>query len=396
MDREQGKCAGCIAFRGVNSALFNDGGKIHIVCDSHHLGAGKLNAEVSAMLPNKIYPDGTQLIVSVKPLEIELVKEGADNELNPKAENVSLAVVNGSQCECEHVTPAGLNARSPRVIVGRLPRIGNAITHNYYLTPKLPGDGSWIPVRLSTRAFKDWCQNEGTTKPFTINAVGLWRVYLSLKPGDSRYYIRPERSPLNISVEDGVATISKKKPGRISLDPYGLLGDMGLSNVPSDTYNTDNRLIVRYDEKRGLIGYRVPHLTGAFAIDRLAPPTYAEVLSVLNVIADRGSRRSPGFPFQIQFRSRAVRPKGATAVDASKKFHFWSLKKKKGCVFRVRRTLGARYFRTSQIDGKKVRSRSYAHRNFGASEWHYYTVRWETTATAHDKITRILSLRRLG
>ena len=77
------------------------------------------------------------------------------------------------------------NAVRPRVIVGRLPRIGSNGTHNYYLTPELQfGDGSWIPVSLTTKAFKDWLGDENATEPFTIEAVGLLRVYLSLAPGD--------------------------------------------------------------------------------------------------------------------------------------------------------------------------------------------------------------------
>lgn len=288
------------------------------------------------------------------------------------------------------------NAVRPRVIVGRLPRIGSNGTHNYYLTPELQfGDGSWIPVSLTTKAFKDWLGDENATEPFTIEAVGLLRVYLSLAPGDPRQYIKPELSPLNITVENGVATISKKTPGAVFLDSFGLHADMAVYKDPSGLgpQPDGSRLIVRYDEERGWVGCNVPHRAGGFAIDRLAPPTYTEVMAALT-----GDHLRPsGYPFQIQFRSRAVRPKGSTAEDATKKFHFWSLKKKRGCVFRVRRTLGARRFRRNKIDVETIDSHSYAHRNFMASEWHYYSVRWKTSVGADGKKEyRIRALRRLG
>lgn len=288
------------------------------------------------------------------------------------------------------------NAVRPRVIVGRLPRIGSNGTHNYYLTPELQfGDGSWIPVSLTTKAFKDWLGDENATEPFTIEAVGLLRVYLSLAPGDPRQYIKPELSPLNITVENGVATISKKTPGAVFLDSFGLHADMAVYKDPSGLgpQPDGSRLIVRYDEERGWVGCNVPHRAGGFAIDRLAPPTYTEVMAALT-----GDHLRPsGYPFQIQFRSRAVRPKGSTAEDATKKFHFWSLKKKRGCVFRVRRTLGARRFRRNKIEVETIDSHSYAHRNFMASEWHYYSVRWETFVGADGKKEyRIRALRRLG
>ena len=287
------------------------------------------------------------------------------------------------------------NAVRPRVIVGRLPRIGSKGTHNYYLTPELPGDGSWIPVSLTTKAFKDLLGDENATEPFNIEAVGLLRVYLSLAPGDPSKYIKPELSPLNITVENGVATISKKTPGAVFLNSFGLHADMAVYKDPSGfgPQPDGSRLIVRYDEDRGWVGCNVPHRAGGFAIDRLAPPTYTEVMAALT-----GNHiQASGYPFQIQFRSRAVRPKGSTAEDATKKFHFWSLKKKRGCVFRVRRTLGARHFRRNKIEVEEIDSHSYAHRNFMASEWHYYSVRWETSVGADGKKDyRIRALRRLG
>lgn len=78
--------------------------------------------------------------------------------------------------------------------------------------------------------------------------------------------------------------------------------------------NDGNRLIVRYDEERGWVACNSPWGAGSFAIDKLAPPTYAEVV---NVLFNHNSRRRNNY-IQIQFRSRAVKPKGATATEATK------------------------------------------------------------------------------
>lgn len=291
------------------------------------------------------------------------------------------------------------NAARPRVIVGRLPRIGSKGTHNYYLTPKLQYcDGSWIPVSLNTRAFLKWCGNAEITEPFIINAVGLQRVYLSMAPGDPKKDIAPSMSPVNISVENGVATITKKTLGNISLWPYGLFADMAVyarAGHDGPNANDSKRLIVRYDEEHGWVGCNVPWGAGGFAIDKLAPPTYAEVV---NVLFNHNPRRNNNH-IQIQFRSRAVKPKGVTASEAIKKYHFWSYKKEWGAVFRVRRTHGGRYGRTTDNPdtGSRVKSPSYAHRNFGASDWHYYSVKWRVNTGPDGKKERqILKLRRLG
>jgi hypothetical protein len=57
---------------------FNDNGKVHIVCDNHSLNLGVLNGTIRAKIPNVIYPDGTQLIVSPLTFAIELVADGGD------------------------------------------------------------------------------------------------------------------------------------------------------------------------------------------------------------------------------------------------------------------------------------------------------------------------------
>lgn len=288
------------------------------------------------------------------------------------------------------------NAVSPRVIVGRLPRLGSKSTRNYYLTPKLPDDGLWIPVSLNTRAFRNWCGNAEGTEPFIIEAVGLRRVYISMAPGNPKKDIAPSMSPVNITVENGVATITKKALGIINPSPYGLFADMAVARNESLLGCAERRLIVRYDEEFGWVACNIPLRAGGFAIDRLAPPTYAEVVRALCDPRFRSGKRNS---IQIQFRSRAVKPKGVSATEATKKYHFWSYKKKWGTVFRVRRTLGKRYGRTTENPdtGSRVKSPSYAHRNFGASEWHYYSVKWSTSVGPDGKKERrIAALRRLG
>ena len=58
---------------------FNDEGKIHVVCDNHHLGKGVLHAEFTAFLPNNIYPDGSRKTVEVSHTVIELVDGSGDS-----------------------------------------------------------------------------------------------------------------------------------------------------------------------------------------------------------------------------------------------------------------------------------------------------------------------------
>lgn len=58
---------------------FNDEGKIHVVCDNHHLGKGILHAEFTAFLPNNIYPDGSRKTVEVSHTVIELVDGSGDS-----------------------------------------------------------------------------------------------------------------------------------------------------------------------------------------------------------------------------------------------------------------------------------------------------------------------------
>lgn len=59
---------------GSATNCFNDNGNIHIVFDNHGLDPGVLKVEFYAELPNNIYSDGSELLVSPQSLDVELVR----------------------------------------------------------------------------------------------------------------------------------------------------------------------------------------------------------------------------------------------------------------------------------------------------------------------------------
>lgn len=65
--------ASCTGGRCVN--CYNDDGRIHIVCDNHHMGLGRLLVEFTAFFPDSDYPDGNERVVAPFPLDIELVRD---------------------------------------------------------------------------------------------------------------------------------------------------------------------------------------------------------------------------------------------------------------------------------------------------------------------------------
>jgi hypothetical protein len=73
---------------GVCTNLFNDNGKIHVVCNDHNLGVGKLHIEFTALLPNGIYPDGTKKTVTAEPIDIELINGRPDNPKETEVEMI--------------------------------------------------------------------------------------------------------------------------------------------------------------------------------------------------------------------------------------------------------------------------------------------------------------------
>ena len=63
----KGKCKNC----------YNDNGKIHIVCNNHHLGPGILHAEFISELPVGLYPDSHRRHILPSPLDIVLIATAA-------------------------------------------------------------------------------------------------------------------------------------------------------------------------------------------------------------------------------------------------------------------------------------------------------------------------------
>lgn len=63
---------------GVCTHCFNDGGKIHVVFNSHRMGKGPVLVEFHAAVPNAIYPDGTQDLFRPQLTDIELVDGPGD------------------------------------------------------------------------------------------------------------------------------------------------------------------------------------------------------------------------------------------------------------------------------------------------------------------------------
>lgn len=63
---------------GVLTNCYEDKGRIHIVCNNHHLGKGVLNVEIHAELPDGIYPDNVRDVFSPHSLGIELVDGPGD------------------------------------------------------------------------------------------------------------------------------------------------------------------------------------------------------------------------------------------------------------------------------------------------------------------------------
>lgn len=282
------------------------------------------------------------------------------------------------------------NAKPARVIVGRIPKIGHTTTHNYYLTYRTGVEDRPIIVNLITNGFRKWCGDETSSAPFCIKAVGVRSVFLSKCHGTSDSEAT-KNGPFNISIEGDLVTISKKVPGICYYAPYGLFATMSIytpQNRQMGPDRQDVRVVVRYDEQRGWVGCQPPTKGGHFVYDTCLPPTYKEVETAL------GSYDLHKCDFQIQFRSRSVRPKGVAASDATKKYHFWSYKKKRGSVFRIRRTLNAYSKKPRYNDGDPTIS--YAHRSLCASEWHYYSVKWESLNIDGMVTHRVVALRRLG
>lgn len=82
----------CVGGRCCN--CFNDGGRIHVVCNSHGLTPGRLTADYHSMLPDAIYPDGIRDLFRPMELDVELVVGAGDCPTEVEVEAV-LPVIRG-------------------------------------------------------------------------------------------------------------------------------------------------------------------------------------------------------------------------------------------------------------------------------------------------------------
>lgn len=99
---------------GVYSNCFDDNGQLHIVCDGHGLPSGTLLCEFTAELPNGIYPDGSERIVSPQAIGIELVRGKGDCSTEAEAE-LLLPMLKGDPFTFEDFTPEQLESlRGPK------------------------------------------------------------------------------------------------------------------------------------------------------------------------------------------------------------------------------------------------------------------------------------------
>lgn len=96
--------ASCIG--GVCTNCFNDDGKIHIVCDNHHIGMGRLMVEFTSIFPNSDYPDGNEKVVSPLPLGIELVRDAACCPISIEVE-IQLPYIKGDKGDKGDAGPIG-------------------------------------------------------------------------------------------------------------------------------------------------------------------------------------------------------------------------------------------------------------------------------------------------
>lgn len=79
-NKEKGYRASCIDGECVN--CFNDEGRIHVVFDNQNMGLGELKVDFKMSIPEEIYPDGLQNIVSPQRLDIMLTDSPGDGDIS--------------------------------------------------------------------------------------------------------------------------------------------------------------------------------------------------------------------------------------------------------------------------------------------------------------------------
>lgn len=114
---------------------FIDGGKIHVVCKNHRMGAGELHAEFHAELPNDIYPEGIQNRYQPGDLGIRLGAGAGEAEgICPQTMNAELKVPVGGKGQGNTGT-------------GRLRFLQNGMISNHAREGVLYRNLGWIKLR---------------------------------------------------------------------------------------------------------------------------------------------------------------------------------------------------------------------------------------------------------
>ncbi|MDE6339488.1 MAG: hypothetical protein K2K97_06850, partial [Muribaculaceae bacterium] len=97
--------ASCI--NGIYTNCFDDNGQLHIICNNHSLPCGSLQCEFIADIPNAIYPDGSEKIVSPQCVDIELVKGKGDCATSIEVQ-LQLPMLKGAPFTYDDFTPEQL------------------------------------------------------------------------------------------------------------------------------------------------------------------------------------------------------------------------------------------------------------------------------------------------
>ncbi len=127
---------------GVAVNCFNDGGRIHVAIDKHGLAPGVLQCEFTALIPDSAHPDGSQAVVRVALLDIELTLDAADLPADVSASLMLPAYVRDLEKNLDEIQKAigcsldEINARL-EAILGREPG-----------TPDTGGSGGETVVRV--------------------------------------------------------------------------------------------------------------------------------------------------------------------------------------------------------------------------------------------------------
>lgn len=214
---------------GVLTNCYNDSGFIHVVCDNHHLGIGRMNVELTMLQPNDDFPDGNERKSFSAQLNIELVRENATCEITKeiKAE-VLLSMIHDTDVYAEVLD------RVNGVLAGLLDGSGEAgkptkqqsnFRISQWLTPGMmrntarPG---MVYVLRSKERGSMVALNTGRKKQGTIDISKLF-------PGGKFY-----DEPINVYARNTSGSWGLNDPGRgkVDYDPETGIVTFDFSAVP--------------------------------------------------------------------------------------------------------------------------------------------------------------------